>query len=535
MNVIILYKLVRQATGQFIIKCSRVRRKERCYKKQMPETQKNTAFLSLACILFLLSSCTVTKHGNYNPAAKIPAAKLKEDLSLLKKIVEANHPSLYWHTAKDSIDFYFNETMQRIGDSLTENQFKAKVAWFVSTIKCGHTSVRSSKDYTGYSAMHKTARFPLLIKTWNDSLIFLGSLNRQDTLFKRGTIITSIENYSNRVLLDSMFRFISTDGDGNNFKSQALSFNFPLYYGYAFALKDSFAIRYIDSSGIEKQTYVQLNKPVVDTGKQIKKVPPPKAPGPSLKEIKRIVLASKRNMIYDSVNHLAYMRLATFSGGRLRKFFKESFKELQENHINNLVIDLRENSGGNINMSNKLARYIKQSTFHTADTAAAINRSLTYAKYIQPSFPYHMAMLFTTTKKQDGKFHFRQLEQHQYKPYSKHHYNNQVYIIQGGYTFSAAAMFVLQLKGQQNVTVVGEETGGGNYGTSAVHLPEIILPNSKLRVVLPLYRLVFDSTQIKNGKGIQPDIYVPPSSVDIAHGVDPKMRKVKELIEGKSK
>jgi len=54
--------------------------------------------------------------------------------------------------------------------------------------------------------------------------------------------------------------------------------------------------------------------------------------------------------------------------------------------------------------------------------------------------------------------------------------------------------------------------------------------------VLPLYRLVFDSTQIKNEKGIQPDVYVAPSSVDIRNGIDPKMKKIKELIEsGKKK
>jgi hypothetical protein len=161
--------------------------------------------------------------------------------------------------------------MQSVNDSITELEFKNKVAWFVSKIKCGHTSVRSSDAYEEYMAIHRPSRFPLLIKSWDDSLILLGSLNKQDTLLKRGTVITSIENYSNRTLLDSMFRFISTDGNGNNFKSQAVSVNFPLYYSFAFPLKDSFSIRYIDTLGNEKQTYVQLNKPVKDTSKEKKK------------------------------------------------------------------------------------------------------------------------------------------------------------------------------------------------------------------------------------------------------------------------
>ncbi|WP_158638371.1 S41 family peptidase [Panacibacter ginsenosidivorans] len=511
-----------------------MRRKGRCHKNQLPVTKKTISLLYFTGILLLLSSCATSKHSTYNPAAKIPAAKLQEDFSLLKKILEANHPSLYWYTPKDSVDIYFNEVMQSINDSLTEIQFKNKVAWFISKIKCGHTSVRPSIAYSDYAIAHKQPRFPLLIKTWNDSLIFLGSLNKQDTLFKRGTVITSIENYDNRTLLDSLFRFISTDGHGDNFKSQAVSFNFPLYYSFAFPLKDSFFVRYIDS-GIEKQTYVQLNKPFIDISKSKKTPAAVTPPKPSRKQIKQIMLVSKRSMIFDSVNNLAYMRLATFSGGNLRRFFRQSFKELHENKLSNLVIDLRENSGGNINMSTLLTRYIKNKTFHTADTAAAISRSFSYSRYIQPSFPYRMAMRFTTAKKKDGKFHFKQLEQHNCKPVKNIHYDGNVFIIQGGYTFSAAAMFVLQLKGQQNVTVTGEETGGGDYGTSAVYLPDIVLPNSKVRVVLPLYRLVFNSNKIKNGQGIAPDMYIPPSSVDISKGIDPKLQRVKELIQEKNK
>jgi C-terminal processing protease CtpA/Prc len=115
------------------------------------------------------------------------------------------------------------------------------------------------------------------------------------------------------------------------------------------------------------------------------------------------------------------------------------------------------------------------------------------------------------------------------------HYNGNVYVVQGGYTFSAAAMFVLSIKEQQNVTVVGEETGGGDYGTTAIHLPTIILPNSKLRITLPLYRIVPDNHKTKTGRGIQPDVFIPPSSVAIKNGVDPKLQKIKELIHTNAK
>ena len=280
---------------------------------------------------------------------------------------------------------------------------------------------------------------------------------------------------------------------------------------------------------MQKETYVKLFKPALDTAKptesSIKTRPP------THKERKMISLLSKRSINYDTASNSAYMRIATFSEGKLNRFFKRSFQELKNKNIPNLIIDLRENTGGNINVSINLARYLKDKPVRLADTVAAINRSLTYGKYIHPSLPYRIVMRLTSHKKTDGKFHFVTLEKYEYKPYRNLHFNGNIYIVQGGYTFSAAAMFVLNIKGQQNVTVVGEETGGGDYGTSAIHLPSIVLPNSKLQVVLPLYRVVDDHTKVKDGHGIQPDIYIPPSSTAIKQGIDPKLQGVKKLIQ----
>src|SRR5690348_2958005 len=362
-----------------LIKC--LRRKERCYENLLPVSKYFFSFLFLTCTAIFFSACSASRFSSYNPQKKIAPEKLKADLVLLKKILEANHPSLYWYTSKDSVNAYFNEALQSINDSLTEFQFRGKVAWFIEKLRCGHTTVRPSKAYTEYFSEHESNKFPLLLKAWSDSLVVLGSLRTNDSIFKRGVVINSIEGRSNREMLDSMFQFISTDGYADNFKNQAISFNFPLYYSFAFPVKDSFLINYTDSTGIQKTTYIKLYKPSVDTSK------PLELRGfrqPTRKERKEIGLLNERSINYDTLNHTAYMRIATFDGGKLRRFFKRSFTEIKNKNINNLIIDLRENTGGNISMSNILTRYIKDTTFHIADTAAAISRSLPYGKYIHP-------------------------------------------------------------------------------------------------------------------------------------------------------
>ena len=83
-------------------------------------------------VVIVSSSCVATKNKNYTFNQTYAAIKVKEDIVLLKKILEANHPSLYWYTPKDSIDFYFAQAIISLKDSLTELQAKNKIAAIIS-------------------------------------------------------------------------------------------------------------------------------------------------------------------------------------------------------------------------------------------------------------------------------------------------------------------------------------------------------------------------------------------------------------------
>ena len=65
-----------------------------------------SAFFILLCCVGLIS-CSVSK--NYSADKKYPKEKLQEDYTLLRNILEKKHPSLYWYTSKDSMDYYFDE------------------------------------------------------------------------------------------------------------------------------------------------------------------------------------------------------------------------------------------------------------------------------------------------------------------------------------------------------------------------------------------------------------------------------------------
>lgn len=482
----------------------------------------NLKLVSYFLIFSFLTSCVATKNKHYHFNQKYAATAVQEDLAILKQTLEANHPSLYWHTSKDSIDYFFNQGIEGVKDSLTEIQIKNYIAKVVNNIKCGHTSVRFSKQFLQLAEKYKYPQFPISIKVWKDSLVVLARYNKADSMLKTGTIITSINNKTSKEIIQLMLPYVHADGDGINFKYQIISTNFPAWYKNVFGLDSMYNIGYLDSNRYEQFVTIKHFDPKPDTSKITEK-----------KEVVKITKSQKflrfRSMVIDTSLNTAFIRLASFSNGRLRKFFRQSFKTIQQNNLNNLVIDLRENGGGSVEKSVLLSKYIADHNFKIGDTIAAKTRRLENKKHIKSGWFYWLALQFGTRKMKDGLYHNRTYEKHFFKPKTKKHFDGKVYIIQGGYTFSAATMFISSIYHQKNVTTVGEETGGGFYGNSAMLLPNIILPNTKLNVRLPLFKLVMDKDRPK-GRGIFPDVYIEPSSEAIRNGIDLKMERIIEMI-----
>ncbi len=404
----------------------------------------------------------------------------------------------------------------------------------VNKIKCGHTSVRFSQQFTALSDKHRYPQFPLAIKTWGDNMVVLGRYNIEDSVLKPGTVLTSINGRKNKEIIETMFQYVSTDGNSNNHKSQVLSNNFTAWYKTIFGIDSVLQIGYIDSTLQEQFINIKAYTPKIDTTKKktdstktiVKSVPKK----PSKKQVTAAKILGYRSMNIDTSLNTAFIRLTTFSKGNLRRFFRQSFKTIHEKQIKNLVIDLRENGGGSVETSTLLTRYLKDTSYKIGDTVVAINRKFQHKKNIQNWLQYWLLMHFDGRKMKDGLIHNRSCETRYFKPKKRHHFNGNIFIVQGGYTFSAATMFASSLKGQKNVTIVGEESGGGFYGNTAMRLPTIVLPNTKLKVGLPMYRLVMNKNRPK-GRGIIPDIEVPPSSNAIKKGIDIKMQTVRDLIK----
>ena len=489
--------------------------------------------LFLILLPAFLYSCATTK--NYNPNKKYSAQQLQQDYSLLKNILEKKHPSLYWYTPKDSMDMFFKKYYNAIADSMTEQQFGWMViAPLVDKIHCGHTSFSRSKAYNNWAANKTFPSFPLFLKCWNDTMAVTNNLNKKDAVLKRGTLITSINGIKNTELTKIMFGYLNEDGYANNVNYIRLRSNFPYYHRNIFGVSKTYAVTYLDSLGTEQRINIPVFNLSRDSSKKRRDSIVVKKEQPDKKETRQKKLLDLRSLAVDTTYNTAIITLNTFSSGGLRKFYRQTFRYIKKAGTNNVVLDIRSNGGGRIRLSTLLTKYVSRTNFKVADTSYAIAKSLRpYSKYIKQHFINNLGLFFLTKKNKDGLYHFGHWERKMYKPKIKNNYAGNLYVLINGNTFSAAALFSNAVKGQANITLIGEETGGGWHGNNGILIPDITLPNTHIKVRLPLFRLVQYNHVPKNGRGIAPDIYIGTNYDALLKGVDYKMKFVMELIRNK--
>jgi hypothetical protein len=494
-------------------------------------------------LTLILSACAGTK--NFRADKKYAPEELRKDYTVFRHVLEAWHPSLYWYTPKDSMNRYFDEGLAAIRDSMTEEEFRVILSHVIAQVDCGHTSVRASKGYTKYLDTARLTQFPLILKCWPDTMVVAANLNRRDTVLRRGTVILSIDGRTPQQLTDTLFPYIVTDGYNLTGKYQYLStgLHFSSWYKEILGAPDSFDIGYLDTSGIAREIRTPLYNPHADTTRgslgrvlfpgtgQRGQGPSQRTRPPSRKKRKERERLLNRDFRIDSSSQTAFLTLNTFERGYgLRGFFHHSFEQMQEQGIRNLVIDVRSNGGGDASLSTLLTRYLIDKKFKLADSLYTLRRHSPYDRYINNGFLYRLLTLVTTSKRSDGFYHFGYFERHYYSPLKDLHFNGRVYIMTGGNSFSATCLFAGALKGQSNVMLVGEETGGGAYGNTAWMIPDVTLPVTKVRFRLPRFRLVVDRQRPKDGRGILPDVEALPTPQAIGKGQDYKTAAVKELI-----
>lgn len=201
----------------------------------------------------------------------------------------------------------------------------------------------------------------------------------------------------------------------------------------------------------------------------------------------------------------------------------------------NMIIDVRNNPGGDVRVVKKLASVFLNDTSAWLDSYRMVKdtafRSMKY------SLNYPETAIFSGYEKLDGNPGFYKADDEvsgEIVPDSILNYKGRVYVLTDETSCSAASLFPSILVKAGRAVTVGRETGSGYHYITAYDFALIRLPNSLITVRIPLVKCVFDevvSERFPAGRGLMPDYEVPLTYEEIyTSETDPVLEKALELV-----
>ena len=341
----------------------------------------------------------------------------------------------------------------------------------------------------------------------------------QDSLLKNGDEILSINDLKSDSLITNLCELITSDGHNLTHKTAILEKAFFIIYYQNFGQSKTTRIVFkttnneIKTAIIEnlyRTSYDNYFRNSTDSSKIINK-------GKYINLQKTDINAKTFKIDFNA-----------FGGPKLRKNYRQIFKYLKQNNTENLIIDLRDNPGGNGFAGYNFLKYLIKSPVQFVNLSRKPNLTLINPRFKAGFFERITPLLFMLNPIQYPNKHGWN---HAF-PFVKHyknHYDGQLFVITNGLTFSMAAITTTLLKNKANATIIGEETGGSSYGSRGMAQGKIILPNSKIQVEINTYQIKYGKNR-DNGRGILPDFPIEYSYEERAVKKDKEMEKIRELI-----
>ncbi len=197
----------------------------------------------------------------------------------------------------------------------------------------------------------------------------------------------------------------------------------------------------------------------------------------------------------DKVNSLGIITINTCPNGKeYVEGFRDFFREVNENKIKNVAVDLRKNDGGSSTVINQFLSFIDIKSY----------------MYIGNKLLYNNAEDFRDITPNDPPL-----------------FKGSIYLLTSNSTFSAASDFVVILKANSLAKVIGQPTG--NIPSFFGNIKSVSLPNSKFQFQYATTRYKYPVPEDEQYKAIIPDYPIEYSKRDIVEKRDPWLEFVIEI------
>jgi hypothetical protein len=439
------------------------------------------SFLLLA-LIFITSFKT---DEGYRADRLYTIKQLEEDFSFLRKTLEKDHPRVYEYTSKRKFDHFLDSLYASIDKPMTEREFQYFLSLVIGKVRCSHTKIMPSQYLSDHFGDYfKAPPFRLYFTDTSAHLLYNYSTN---TAIKPGARIQAINGVSIEEIRKNFLQRMHQEGYNQTFIYNRMNSGiYGLFPGICdYPSPDSYKLTFINPRSKRKR---EENLKAISYSQY------------------QSYLAAKKKPTYqfsivDSL-HTGILTISSFNISDEKAYFtflEQSFKELKEKKVENLIVDVRGNIGGIPEASADLLQYLMKKEF----------------VYYKVAFvEYYQALLKPMPLKKD-KFE-----------------GNLFFLADGGGR-STTGHFLSLVKYHQLGPILGEESCA-SYSCNNNGDPHT-LPNTKLIFNCP-YPGNHDTAVegLPRGRGVMPDYEIKPTIEDLLAEKDVVFAQALQLIKDKN-
>lgn len=450
------------------------------------------------------------------------------DFEIFQSIFEKANSGLYKYHSKKSIDSAFLVNKNRITDQTSYREFY-NLLWNVIdyTGSC-HNSL-AYPDSLDKALNKKKIFFPLPLKFLNNRL-YSNSNYRSIPL---GSEIISINGIPATTFVQNTSRYLSTDGHNTTGKRAFMETDWLPFYAYlAYGEQKTFSISYKTNTYSKQILLEAVDYKAFKLNYKQRFVPT--YPSQVTEDYAFRYINPKTGLL--TVNTFALGGPKSKGHKKYSTFLDSVFKDLKTKKIKNIIVDVRQNGGGNDPNDLLLYSYLTQRDFRENKSAFAIFNEIPLKQYYFEEEPDEIKDLEKELKEEnnilrEGKY-FLDPKFNPVWHSNKNTFTGKIYLLVSPFVASAGSLFASMVKSDAASVVIGQETLGGYYGHTG-HTPVTYrLPNTSLLLTFSIIDLKQDVQNLpdqKPGDGIIPNHLVSQTIEQYLNAYDAELEFAKKL------
>ena len=461
--------------------------------------------------------------------ATLTSEQARRDSDILVQTLRALHPALDTYRTQAEVDASFAQFKARAASARTPAAMYLAATALAASIRCGHTwtNVLNQQGAIQRKLLDGADKLPLTITLLDGRWLVLAS---SAPGIQAGDELLTIDGATSAQVVATMLPYLRAEGSSDGKRLRQLGHDRPDYsmmdilWPLLSPPRDG-VYRFTVRSGLGAVRTIEAAATTLA------------ARAASLKA--QGIQAPSQAWQLRIDGDLAVMTLPTFSLYRdkfdWQRFLADSFMRLRQQQVKRLVIDIRDNEGGDGAIGLALLSYlVRQPLTYVSDQSVTMVERVPYrlAKHLDTwddSFFDRTGMVDPiTTGPQAGRLQFRpNAAKTTVIAPQEMRFSGKVWLLVGPEN-SSATFSLAQLARQSGAaTLVGQPTGGNQRGLNGGQLAWVRLPNSGVAVDIPLLASSYQADT--PDAGIEPDVTVARSFAMQAAGVDQEMAAVMKL------